>query len=239
MTYLELCKALRRECSVSGNGPAAVTGQTGEMARLVEWIKNADREIQQQWNDWNFLWASDSFNTISSQSLYDLTDETDMGGAPNIITDFNHLAKHDNTSDLAGELRIWVDGDPLFFIPWSEYQASSYTGTSKPYQFTIRPDGKWLLLPTPNAVYAINFEYYKTPTLLAANGDISAIPVLYHDTIVARAMMFYGEYESAQEVLQGGAERYTEGYTSLMDKELPQTDGQRFSSNNAIVITPE
>ena len=57
-TYLQLCQKLRQECEVGGTGPSAVTGQTGELARLVTWIADAYTELQQEY-DW--LWLRSEF----------------------------------------------------------------------------------------------------------------------------------------------------------------------------------
>jgi hypothetical protein len=57
MTYLEICKLVRQECGVQGEGtPAAVTSQRGMLKRIVEWVRDADTIIQDKHTDWDFLW---------------------------------------------------------------------------------------------------------------------------------------------------------------------------------------
>ena len=238
MTFLEMVKALRRETSVSGEGPAAVTGQTGEMGRLVAWILQADNEIQTYRVDWNFLWKTGAFSTIASQGLYDLTLAADMGGAGNEITDFNLFENFD--PNIGKGPKLFVDSDQLIYLPWGQYDPNSYgAGETKPYDMTIRPDGKWLFLPTPDIVFAITFNYYSTPVVMVDNADVSVIPVIYHDIVVSRAMMYYAEYEDAPELMSAGAERYDQLMDAMRATQLPGQEAFNRSSYGDIVVVNE
>ena len=46
MNFLSLCQRLRSEARIPGTGPSSVTGQTGELAKIVEWITTAYEDIQ-------------------------------------------------------------------------------------------------------------------------------------------------------------------------------------------------
>jgi len=72
MQFIDLVKALRRECGVSGTD-ATVTGATGEWARLVNWTAQAYTEIQMENTDWQWMRKSKTFNTVANQGEYDLT----------------------------------------------------------------------------------------------------------------------------------------------------------------------
>ena len=58
MDYLALCRRLRQECRVAGNGPASLTNQTMEYQRLITWTNEAWMEIQRANPTWRFLRAS-------------------------------------------------------------------------------------------------------------------------------------------------------------------------------------
>ena len=237
MTFLELCKALRRETSVSGTGPNAVTGQTGESARLVNWINQANTEIQLFRSDWKFLWAEGSFNTIASQGTYDIALAGDMGGGGNVISDFGVFELFDPLT--GGGPRLSIGGTNISLLTWGEYDPLNYSGEAQPYEMVVRPDGKWTMLSTPDAVYAVAFNYYKTPTLLAADSDVSVIPTLYHDAIVSRAMMYYAEYEDAPELMSAGAERFDQIMDAMRATQLTGQEAFTRTSNVDIRIIPE
>ena len=64
MNFLELCQRVRQDAGVSGEGPTAVTGQSGILSRIVSWVKQANNEIQLKNKDWRFLWAQGEGNAI-------------------------------------------------------------------------------------------------------------------------------------------------------------------------------
>ena len=235
-TFLQLTQDLRRECSVAGDGPSSVIGQINEYARLIEWIQQGHEEIQSKWFNWRFLWAEGSFSTIASQGSYDLTDATSMGGSGNVIDDFASMAKYNPGSGRTGS-KMWISGTTqLDHIPWSDYDHSAYTATGKPHAFTIKPNGSIALLPAPDAAYPITFEYYKTPAVLAADNDVSPIPPRFHAVIVARAMIYYANYEDAAELKTAGLERYKEILDQLEADQLDSSSEYRHSTNNDFVI---
>jgi len=236
-TFLEIAQKTRQACSVAGDGPVTVTGQINEYARLIEWILLADEEIQLKWADWGFLWGEGAFSTVASQGSYTLSDSASMGGSGNVIADFAKMAKYNPGSGKTGE-KLWIDGTlQLPYVPWSDYDHSAYTATGKPSAFTINPLGAITLLPTPDSVYAITFEYYKTPTAMTVDADVSAIPERFHRAIVARAMIYYGNYENAPEVKADGLERFSEAMDQLGTDQLPSSSEYRYSTNNDFQIT--
>jgi len=231
-TFLELTQKTREACSVAGDGPSTVTGQVREYARLIEFVQIAHEEIQAKWFDWRFLWKEGSFSTIASQDAYDLTDSSSMGGSGNVIDDFSKMAKYDPASGRTGE-KLWINGSTqLDYIPWGSYDLSAYTSEGKPSSFTIKPNGDFLMLPTPDSAYPITFEYYKKPVVLAADSDMSPIPERFHRAIVGRAMVLYANYENAQEVRADGLERYGEAMDQLEADQLPSSSEYRYSTNN-------
>jgi hypothetical protein len=51
VNYLAICQQTRQECDASGTGPSAVTNQTGESKRFVDWCAQAYTEIQNKRGD--------------------------------------------------------------------------------------------------------------------------------------------------------------------------------------------
>ena len=63
MTFLQLVQRTRRECGIAGSGPTTTVNQSGEMARLVDWVQQSWVEIQEEQPDWDFLRNQVSFLT--------------------------------------------------------------------------------------------------------------------------------------------------------------------------------
>jgi hypothetical protein len=68
-TKLALCALLCTEAGIS-TPPPAVTGQTGELARVVGWIDTAYEQIQNAHDNWDFLRQDFSFPTIIGENTY-------------------------------------------------------------------------------------------------------------------------------------------------------------------------
>jgi hypothetical protein len=70
MNFLSLVRRLAQECGVTNNVPSTVAGQTGEAARLVNWINESWNDIQCAHQDWQWLRLTTSFSTVAGQATY-------------------------------------------------------------------------------------------------------------------------------------------------------------------------
>jgi hypothetical protein len=219
-SFLELCVDLRREVGAAGTGPTTISSQTGESARIVEWIRDADTFIQNLHQDWNFLWGEKEFSTKT-------------GGVKG--TDDVHTI-----SDLMldGAVRYWKrdglvynpDSDnywPLRFIEWRTWRQSHRLGTKpagEPTQFTVRPNKAIEIDTLPSTAVTIRAEYGKALTRMSANDSTSAIPAHHRRIIVLKAKMLYAEYESAPEVYDSASSEYDRMLLNLEAEELPNRE---------------
>jgi hypothetical protein len=77
--------------------------------------------------------------------------------------------------------------------------------TGRPIYVAIEPSTRSLLLGfTPNDVYWVSGEYYRTPQVLTVDADTPIMPERYHMAIVYRAMIKYGLYYVANEQIEAG-----------------------------------
>ena len=206
------------------------------MARLVAWVRLAHNEIQDEYADWDFLWRSNSFPTVAAQNTYDLPSTASMG-AGNEITDFGSFDFYDGFSRVGA--KVYIGTTQLNLIPWDDYDPNDYSGTAEPYDLTIRPDGAFVLAPTPDTAYTLNFEYFRTPLDFAANTDTPLFPVRFHDAIVWRAVLFYANNESAGELVQQGSQGYAKALANLKADQLKHARNFNKASGSAVVVTPQ
>ena len=222
MTLLELVVELWRESGTGGPQPTTVVGQVGEANRLVQWVRQADLEIQQVHSDWNFLWGQDSITTVADTSTY--ADPVPEG-----------VSSYDEDSFV-------LDGTtPIEAVRYTEVKNEIRpTGTSQPTQVVILPNGTLRCDPTPNAAYTIAFDYWAKPQAMNNDNDESLIPAEFRQVIVGKALMHYAEYENAPEIMQKAQRMYTDWFGTLMSKNLPgQRDAHTQAENNEIVVTVE
>jgi hypothetical protein len=206
MTFLELCQRLRQEVGAAGAGPASVTGQHGEYARLIGWIQQAWLEIQNLRQDWRFAWAEGVIPMEDGYRDYALPD------------DFAHFIPE----------TIFLDDTPLTLLPYRVFRRLyRKSSPDRPRHITVTP-GDVLRLASaiqidasPGEGEVLSFEYYRAPQALTANTDVPRLPEPYHMLIVYKAMMQYGLYENAPEVIQQGSTQAQPLLTQLHNRELP------------------
>ena len=188
MNYLALCDKLLKETGLSDQGVSSVVGQTGLNKKAVDWINRAWTEIQNL-NDWNFLWQTGSFDTVIGQQNYDPVTNLALSPA---------LNKWVNSS-----VRITESGltGHLTYVPWSTWSRTSFT-SAKPVGFTIRPDGALSFNTLPDAVYTIDFDYYRTPQQLSANTDELLLAEQYQDAVLYKAIIYVAAEQDAPELYQ-------------------------------------
>ncbi len=207
-SFLVLVQDLHREVGAAGVQPSTVTSQAGEALRLVNWIISADTLIQDLWTDWKFLWAA-SGNLATAAASNTVTNPSSLN-----FWDFETFR---------------IDNDPIEVVEYHEIRREILDTTQdKPSRVIIMPDNTIKLEPVADAIYQISADYWKQPTVLAANADISAIPATYHKAILGRAMILYANFEGAPEIRTQGEEFYIEQLDRLENHELPNKEHARF-----------
>lgn len=203
-TYLQLCSDLRQESTDSGTGPSAVTGQSGELARFVKWVKDAWTELQQEHDDWLWMRRSFTVNTVASDGEYSYTDCTDTTTSAAISRFARwYRGRYDwkcylQSAGVSGEYFLrWLDWDEFK----QQYRFGSQTD-GQPIHVSMDPSQKFVLGPKPSAVYVVSGDYQMGPQILAADGDTPEMPSRFHSLIVYRAMIKYGFNSVAPEALQ-------------------------------------
>jgi hypothetical protein len=199
MTFLQLCNLLIAEAGISAQPMTTVVGQTGELGRVVNWIKQAWIAIQASQTTWRFMRKSASIVTVAGQSgTYTASDVATwtLDTARNYVT----------ASGLITEIF-------MNFVEWDDYRNSYLYGAlryaqSRPLVFSIAPDNTLSFGPVPNGDHTVTIDYYKQPIELAADADIPGMPTEFHMGIVWRALMFYGGYEAAGESYNRGMNEY-------------------------------
>lgn len=205
MTFLELCRRLRQEVGAAGAGPASVSSQSGEYARLVAWIQQAWHEIQLERHRWRFAWAEAAIATEPGFRAYSPPEDLDEWD----------------------EATLKCSGRTLRVLSWGEFRErhSGDSGRAHPRDITQKPDGTLVLDTSPEQPdQLLTFEYWRTPQTLTGGTDVPRLPERYHMVIVYRAMLYYALYENAGEVAQAARSGEAKILTEMEKLELPSMD---------------
>lgn len=203
-TFLELAVELRSECGIPGSGPAAVTGQTGELGDVVRWIERAYEYVQTKHTNWEFLREVFTFATIVGTANYTL--------AALSMDDDHGSWKLDERWRIYLTSGGTIGEQYLTYVPWDVFREAYLFGATRdqsgmPTDFTIKPDKSVQLWPKPNALYTIEGERFRAPDVLSGNTDEPIFPARFHRILVWQGLTYYGgKEESSSNYARGVAE---------------------------------
>lgn len=218
-TFLQLCQDLFREVGAAGTAPSTISGATGEWLRLVNYVHDAELEIQNLWVDWKWLRQTLTFYTGTNNQTGIFT--TQGGAATAYPTD---LAEWDWKSFF-----IYPTGSttpqPLPTYEWQDVRGQVFdtTDLTQPSRIIVMPDNTFRFDLIPDASYQCFCEYRKVPYDLKSDADVSNIPARFANRIIVEwARMKYGLFENAPEQVSA-ARKWI--YGSVDDAGLPQNEG--------------
>ena len=198
MNFLQLSQRLLQETGIADSGLTQVTGQTGDNKRLVDWINESWLRIQSARSDWNFMWANNTATTTVGSSLFTLPADVQT------VIDFE------------------LAGSPIQFISWPIFR-DLYRDLrdGQPTAYTVLPSGVVMFNATPDAQYAIDYEYFKIPAYMSANTDVPSISERFHMLIVWGALLEYALFDEASELAQKAQMNYTKIFAELVQAQTP------------------
>lgn len=216
--FKSLVGDLALNCGASA--PSSVLNQAGESQRFISWINQANKDIQNKWSNWRFLWVENSFTTEQGERNYSPYD--DVGE-----WDFD---------------RFRVGGTPvpaMEYHKWCYDQLEDEGFEDQPTVILVMPDNSLRLYPAPDATYTIACEYFKAPQEMTSNTDISWIPEKFHDVIWRWALLEYAYFESAPEVLERVKSQLPGRIEALEASQLPGNTNIHNSSQSFIEVVAE
>lgn len=222
MTFLDLVKRLRSEAGGSGTGPSAVTGQSGESLRFVNWINTAWQDIQNDQTEWRFMRFGFTLNTVANVDNYAYTSCTDTTTAV-IIANFDHWVRDSfllYTVSLSDQLEL-ID---LPYDDWRQLYRTRPQVANRPTNSTILPNNNIGIGPKPAGVYVVSGDYYRSASLMVNDGDTPTIPSQFHMTIIWKALMYYAAFEEAGSLYATAEKNFNMAYSALLRNQLPMIE---------------
>lgn len=178
MNFLELAQATRRSVGMQGSGPSSITGASAIELEIIDAVRDAWTDIQNFRQEWMWMRNEGSFSTVVDQNSYTLAQVF----GPSYR--FKNWIKNTLYALINGQ---WT---PLIYINYEDFIAreQNSTLTGPPSTFTIVPWNDTLMFNTPDAIYTIKFNYYKSPQVLTNATDIPECPTYYHTAIQYHAV---------------------------------------------------
>lgn len=192
MNFLELCQAVRREAQIPGTGPTVVTDQVGQLAEVVEAVKEAWRAIQEMHESWTFRLGLSDAQLVAGKVLYTPFEL----GMPESIS---HITQ------------VLIDGRAIENLDWVQFEAMITKQADRkgaPGFWTETPDRKIKFYPEPDSSYPVRIFYVKELQELVDELDKPNIPERYHRIVQWKATMDLVINEGDQLVYQKAYEKY-------------------------------
>lgn len=198
-TFLELVNQLREESGTSGPALTTLGGSLSQSTqRQKNWIVRAWKAIQSKHRTWLFMEQAFDFQTSAGVQTYTST---------TLSTPITNLANWKRMTFRCFKTSIGVSDEQILpYMDWLLFRDLYQFGTQgvvqqRPVVYSIDPNKKIVLGPTPDDTYTIKGWYYKSPQTLTADGDEPAIDEEFHELVVFEALRKYAYFEAASEVI--------------------------------------
>lgn len=213
-TFKTICQRAIEECFIGGTGLTTVANQTGEYGRMVNRVINAWLDIQQEHDNWDFLWQQFTFSTGLDQVEY----SSEMS-SNNVREVCGPVLIHDTTVGLSGQSR-------LAFVNWKEWTGKYDFGvvaSGRPVRYTIKPDGSMALHPTPDSAnYQVKVTSYREAQILSSDTEEPICPARHNMAIVWKAAEAHAIAEEDANLLALVREPLRKAMVSLKVDQLPK-----------------
>jgi hypothetical protein len=210
-TYLELVKDVHRECRVTGASPITVSGHTGLINDIVNWVRDAYKDIQDKHPDWRWMRAPFQVSTAQGVDAYAAAAVKDVSNpsAPADIARFGAWQADDIYNPIKATPDPVGDYANQFYLPYLEWNAfrriykfgARQTQQGRPAHISVDDQQRLVVGPIPDGVYVIDGDYQRSAQILTTNTDIPDMPDYLHDLIAYYAMARYGTANIAVEVI--------------------------------------
>lgn len=225
-TFLQLCSVTAQECGVTTNDMTSVTNLVGLEARIAGWVAQADLETQSRWLNWDFMQVDDWYaDTVSGTAAVAAPADIGAWDVESFYLDYT-TANYSNLQTM--DYRVWRNT-----------LRNGVKTNGKPSFVVIKPDLSLILESPPDGVYRLSADYWMRPAKMVDETDTSPIPEEYERIIVARAKIYYAEFDAAGEILSGASVEYDDLLDKLEVKYLPDSIQRRLLGGEAITVRPE
>lgn len=182
MNFLQICKRVRQEVGVSGDGPSNVAGQTGMYKKIVDWVLSAHEEVQLRHNNWRFDWGTVVTPLTQGVEFYQ---PSDVWSLPVRNWDWESMYVYPTAEGV--QARTWLSR--LDYNTYRQTRLPSVEG--RPIYVAQAPSKELGFYPLPQAGLTFVGDYYMPPEVMVNNTDIPRMPDEYQMAIVWRAVMFW------------------------------------------------
>jgi hypothetical protein len=227
-TFLQLVNWVASDSATFNESDiSTVVGQTGRKAKVVRWTSEAWLQVQNAHREW--LWMQSEFDgsTVASTARYAGTDFNDTFSGTTIdrFSQWDCALKGENRFKLYLPADGVASAGRLIYHDWRDFYAihmNNGAANAKPSRFSIDPQNRLVLSPTPDAIYTVIGPYRKSAQTLAADSDEPEAPVDLHGVIVDIALQLLGTHDESPQQIPLWRMRESRLFCELEAQQLPK-----------------
>ena len=224
-TFLQIVNTVRSEAGITGGDLTTLQGSglSAESTRIKTWVNSEWLSLQRKRPDWQWMRQSGVLTLTTDQAQYTPA-QAGAASTPSFTAAQFGNWKRDS-------FRIFKDTQYLdemlaAFMPWDQYRnlyqyGSMRTSYNRPVVVSIGPDKSLWFGIQPDAAWKLVYEMYLAPSSMSADADTPGCPAFYHDLITYEALLAYGVFVSAQEVITRAETKIAEIRPLVLLDQLP------------------
>lgn len=212
MNFLALVQRAHRERGISTAAPTSVVGASDRNQKTIDAVADAWAELQAE-RDWKWMRATTDTPLTIGQQTYtaaQLGIATRFGRWRHESSDYAPILYVAGALNTLWELIQW-DLDNFRKLYLYRLQAST-----TPIAFAIDETEQFLVGPQPALAYQLRAEYWKEPSVLAADADTPDMPSRFHMLMVWRALQDLAKTDAAPELLAKAEKNYGDLHDKIL-----------------------
>lgn len=191
---------------MQGTGPSSITGATQTETDMIDSVRDAWLDIQNFRQEWMWMRNTTTFSTSAATTTYTLLDIFGPSYRfKNWIKDTVYVKRNSN----------W---QVVRFVNYDVFveREQNNIDESYPSTYSIVPWNDSLIFNTPDQVYEIKIDYYKSPQRLTLAADVPEFPDYYHVMIKYHAIAKFVAIIVSQSVHDKNEQAYATMMGQLM-----------------------
>lgn len=214
MNYLQLCQELVALFGIAGgSGPDKVNGQSGELANVTRWIRDATLDIDNKWEDWRYLWLRYSGSIALNSSVASPPQQPGVSARRWATTALRY-----RTANPLGS--SWTS---IGYVSYPRFEQNYDPDTATPgapQMYTVMPDNTLQFDRPVNQVFSLKGAFWRRPSILTQDADLPLLPSEYSRIIIVRALKYYADREDAPELVNAAVSEYPDLLEKLESSQL-------------------
>ena len=219
MNWLQLTQRLKLESGRTGPAITSLVGLPENYARLANWLADRWVELQRRPHGWSFMRRELEGAIVANTRGYTAL------ALDSAASDFGRwlppATEHYEVRCQNAPGRGW----PLRWLPWEKFRVSfelSEHEPGEPAYWSIAPDDKLYVGPTPLANRTIHASYYRAPTAFIDGTSEPDMAAEFHMILVWGALMDVASFDAAPEVYTRAATNFDNIDTDMRARYAPQ-----------------